>query len=64
MIKTSRIHGIPRRHTVRTGLAMLALVAALSACGSNDKEKAPEQSETPTQSATPTPSNSTSATPS
>ncbi|MFD3657613.1 hypothetical protein [Streptomyces sp. NPDC058620] len=58
------MHGASRRHTIKASVAVLALVAALSACGSNDKEKAPDQSGTPSQSSSPTPSNSSSATPS
>ncbi|MFJ6572703.1 hypothetical protein ACIQNU_35365 [Streptomyces sp. NPDC091292] len=63
MAKMSR-PGSSRRHTIKAGVAVFALVAALSACGSNDKEKAPDQSGTPSQSTSPTPSDSTSATPS
>ncbi|MFJ1551339.1 hypothetical protein [Streptomyces sp. NPDC088246] len=64
MIKSSRICGTSRRNTLKVSVAVLALAAALSACGTNDKEKAPEQSGTPSQSTSPTSSPSTLATPS
>ncbi|MFC9248853.1 hypothetical protein ACFT7S_33910 [Streptomyces sp. NPDC057136] len=59
MARTSSVPGIPIRHAIKAGVAVLALVAALSACGSNDKEKAPAQKNvTPSQSSSPTPSTS------
>lgn len=63
MTKTSRTHGTSRRRALRAGVTALALATALTACGTNDKEKAPDKSGAPSQSTTPTPSNSPSTTP-
>ncbi|WP_148015357.1 hypothetical protein [Streptomyces sp. OR43] len=56
----TRSHGTTRRRALRAGVTALALAAALTACGTNDKEKAPDQSGAPTLSSTPTPSNTPS----
>jgi hypothetical protein len=63
MTKTLRTPGTSRRRTLKAGVTALALATALTACGTNDKEKAPDQSGAPTHSATPPPSDSPSPTP-
>nr|WSY57439.1 hypothetical protein OG999_49835 [Streptomyces sp. NBC_00886] len=65
MTRTSGISGAMSRRTFVTGLGTASLVAALAACGHNDKEQAPPQ-DSPSDSPSPSsesPSPSTSPSP-
>ncbi|AVH55823.1 MULTISPECIES: Rieske (2Fe-2S) protein [Streptomyces] len=54
MAETSGIPGDVNRRTVVAGVGTAGLAAALTACGTNDKEQAPSQNTaTPTQSGAP-----------